>query len=178
MPLRSPQGELRVVSLGEAFEPAVQRSCSALQTELGLTCSILPFEPALDFAFDPNRGQYNGMLLLDWLEQRFAKVNVLALCDVDLFVPALTFVFGVARLDGPSAAISMTRLRETYFGRAEDELILLSRVEKEAVHEVGHMLGLTHCMDRNCVMHASHNPADTDVKSPRLCPSCHASLPW
>jgi len=178
MPLRSPQGKLHIVSLGDASEPEVQRACLALQSQLSLTCEILPFEPKPDFAFDAGRGQYNGMLLLDWLEQRFADEKIMAICNVDLFVPALTFVFGVARLNGPSAAISMARLHETYYGRAADPDILLSRVEKEAIHEVGHMLGLTHCIDRNCVMHASNSLADTDVKAPMLCPSCHASLPW
>jgi len=99
---------------------------------------------------------------------------VLAITPVDLFIPALTFVFGEAHLAGSSGVISTFRLREEYYGRRPDRGLLLSRVEKTAIHEVGHLLGLTHCLDRNCVMHASNSLADTDVKSTSLCPHCHA----
>jgi archaemetzincin len=46
------------------------------------------------------------------------------------------------------------------------------RALKEAVHELGHTLGLVHCPEAGCVMHFSNTLADTDCKSHRLCAMC------
>ena len=43
---------------------------------------------------------------------------------------------------------------------------------KEAVHELGHTLGLAHCPNAKCVMHFSNSLADTDRKGSVLCPVC------
>ena len=136
-------------------------------------------EPRPDFALDASRNQYNSLEILDWLESRFPRPDewIFGITNIDLTIPVLTFVFGQARLDGRSAVISTTRLCEEFYGIPADRMLLMSRVEKEVVHEVGHMLGLTHCLDRNCVMYPSNNLVQTDVKSTRLCPRCSSCLP-
>jgi len=174
-----PPGKLRIVSLGDRLGPADRRALSTIQSRFALGCEFLPPEPRPDFALDRLREQYDSLVVLDWLESRFCRSDdrILAVTSVDLFIPVLTFVFGEGRLGGCSAVISTFRLREEFYGRPADRTLSLSRLEKEAVHEVGHMLGLPHCLDRNCVMHASTSLIHTDVKSNRLCPECHASLP-
>jgi len=37
----------------------------------------------------------------------------------------------------------------------------MQRVIKEAVHELGHAFGLTHCENSKCVMHFSNSLQDT-----------------
>jgi archaemetzincin len=44
------------------------------------------------------------------------------------------------------AVVSVYRLR------SRDGKLYMSRVRKEVVHEVGHLLGLKHCRDTGCVM--------------------------
>lgn len=171
-------GKISIVSLGDEPCSLAERVCSAVASRYELTCEILPDEPRPDFALNAVRGQYDAMDLLDYLDRKFPGPDrmILALAHVDLFISVFTFVFGQARLAGRSAIVSTFRLREEYYGRQCEDELLFSRVEKSAIHEVGHMMGLTHCADRNCVMHASNTIADTDVKSPMLCANCHAGL--
>ena len=179
MPTYEPPGKLCIVSLGDIPDDAEERACSAIWSRFNLNCEILPPEPQPEFALDVSRDQYNSLEILDWLESRFSQPDqwIFGITNVDLAIPVLTFVFGEARLGGRSAVISTSRLREEFYGRPADTIILLSRIEKEAIHEVGHMMGLTHCLDRNCVMYPSNSLAQTDVKSPMLCPGCRSSLP-
>ena len=180
MPPNEPPSRLCIVSLGDTPSGAEEGALTAVTHRFALTGEVLPPEPRPDFALDGLRGQCNSLQVLDWLESRFPRSEdwLLAITNVDLSIPVLTFVFGEARLDGRSAVISTFRLHEEFHGRPGDRIALLSRVQKEAIHEVGHMVGLTHCVDRNCVMHASNSLMDTDAKSTRLCPDCHWSLPW
>jgi len=179
MPPCEPPGKLCIVSLGDTPDDAEERVRSAIQSSFELNCEILSPEPRPEFALDTSRDQYNSLEILDWLESRFPRPDqwIFSITNVDLAIPVLTFVFGEARLGGRSAVISTFRLHEEFHGRPADTMVLLSRVEKEAIHEVGHMLGLTHCLDRNCVMYPSNSLAQTDVKSTRFCPGCRSNLP-
>ncbi|HWP38857.1 MAG TPA: hypothetical protein VNL18_15025, partial [Gemmatimonadales bacterium] len=43
------------------------------------------------------------------------------------------------------------------------------RRSKEAVHELGHRFGLVHCADQRCVMRASSDVEEVDLKSAESC---------
>jgi archaemetzincin len=94
---------------------------------------------------------------------------VLGVVAFDLFVPGMNFVFGEARCPGRVAVISTYRLRTE--GSKEFDLFD-SRVVKEGVHEIGHMLGLKHCSNPSCVMYFSERLADTDRKKDSFCSKC------
>jgi len=94
---------------------------------------------------------------------------VLGILDVDLYTEGLNFIFGQADLSGRLALISIIRLRQEFYGLKPDEEIFRKRVIKEAVHELGHTLGLRHCHDSYCVMHFSNSLRDTDIKSENFC---------
>jgi archaemetzincin len=135
------------------------------------------FEAALDEpariprqALDPARGQYLADAFLPLLRRR-AGERVLGVTDVDLYVEGLNFVLGLAQGHGRLAVISLARL-----GAETDPRRARTRTLKEAVHEIGHTLGLGHCPDPSCVMHFSNRLADTDRKSARFCESCQARL--
>lgn len=91
----------------------------------------------------------------------------------DLFVPGLNFVFGEARLPGRVGLISTYRLRPSS-NDADD--LFRERVVKEAIHEIGHMVGLEHCSNTSCVMYFSNTLADTDEKGADLCGQCQSQL--
>lgn len=85
-------------------------------------------------------------------------------------------VFGEAELGGYFAIISLARLRQSFYGLPEDKHLFLERTIKEAVHELGHTYGLSHCPDPECVMHFSNSLMDTDRKKPSFCSRCQIKL--
>jgi archaemetzincin len=114
------------------------------------------------------------------IEYSLSKYNhyqkILTLTDFDLFVPVLTFVFGEAQLNGKAAIVSAHRLYPEFYGLPPNDEIFISRLIKEINHELGHTYGLRHCLDFECVMHASSNVDEIDIKSENFCPDCHTKI--
>ena len=121
---------------------------------------------------DARRGQHSSTAILHWLAPRMAsRPRLLAVTDADLFIPVLTFVFGEAQLGGRTAVVSLFRLKDDReAGRTA------ARLGKEAVHEVGHLYGLVHCLRPGCVMQRSASLHDVDAKGGRLCADCRLRL--
>ncbi|MEM4380636.1 MAG: archaemetzincin family Zn-dependent metalloprotease [Candidatus Caldarchaeum sp.] len=116
-------------------------------------------------SYDPSRGQYNAVHMLTNLE--YVGDYTLVITGRDLYVQGLNYVFGYA--PGKAAVVSTYRLR---LSAKLDEGLYVSRVLKEAVHEVGHVLGLSHCTTPGCVMNFSNNVQQVDMKSESFCGSC------
>jgi archaemetzincin len=129
-------------------------------------------------AYDSSRRQYNSTALLLQLlateDTLFDKI--VAVVDVDLHVPVLTFVFGEAQLDGTAAIVSTQRLCNQFYGMEEDRIRMLERLEKEIVHELGHTFGLRHCHQFECVMRSSTYVEEIDLKQINMCPVCETML--
>jgi archaemetzincin len=126
-------------------------------------------------AFDPRRKQHLSGVILKWLlEAGPGAGKVLGVTDRDLFIPILTYVFGEAQLGGGAAVVSTARLMEDV--DLVGPKLLVERLAKEAVHEVGHAFGLVHCPDPRCVMSRSSAVHDVDEKSPDLCAECRQRI--
>lgn len=95
--------------------------------------------------------------------------------SLDLFIPILTYLFGEAQLKGHCAVVSLHRLREEFYGLPPNPELLLHRVVKESVHELGHVSGLRHCLDWHCVMASTHDVERLDLKGEEYCSSCLAA---
>ena len=129
-------------------------------------------------AYDPRRQQYDSSALLILLAAQAPPDCgwLLAITDRDLFVPMLSFVFGQAQLGGRVAIISLARLRQDFYGLPPDPELLRQRTVKEVLHEMGHVLGLVHCLEPLCAMSLSTDLVQVDSKRPELCASCQALL--
>ncbi len=143
----------------------------------GASCRIakIPIDPRE--SFNPRSGQYYATRILVVLEKHarsFKEERLLGVTDLDLYVPNMNFVFGEARLPGRVAIISTHRLRDTTSYGAER--LFAERLIKEAVHELGHTIGLGHCETPSCVMYFSNSLADTDRKGQDYCEHCLGKL--
>ena len=125
----------------------------------------------LDIFFDEQRGQYNALQILQSLPKIESQKTILC-TTVDLYIPIFTFVFGLARLSGCRGIISTHRLANRYYGLPDDTDLLMQRMIKEVMHELGHLAGLKHCQQYDCVMASSATADDIDIKRELFCPSC------
>jgi len=150
---------------------------AALARVFQTPCRIRPDLFDVSFALNAGRQQYYSTAILQRLERQCdPDARILGVTTYDLFVPVLTFVFGEAQLEGNCATVSLARLREEAYGMPAREELLRERLLKEAVHELGHTLGLRHCADWQCVMTSSHAVERLDVKGVAFCAACRKSV--
>ncbi len=123
---------------------------------------------------DPTRHQASSTRILQWMAAAGPPGvgKLLGVTDMDLFIPALTFVFGEAQLGGRAAVVSTARLGPAGRTLAGGGPLLAARVAKEAVHELGHAFGLVHCELVRCVMSRSASLLEVDAKSGGFCEAC------
>lgn len=165
-----------MVAIGTIDPPIM----SAIADTLGRTFRhpVTMFDPMPEpaYAYDERRRQYSSVLVLRTLLEMVpgSVVRLLGVTGKDLFIPMLSFVLGQAQLNGKVAVISLARLQQHFYGFPPDPELLRARAVKEAVHEVGHTFGLTHCADTRCPMSLSNNVQHVDTKGPALCPACTA----
>jgi archaemetzincin len=85
-------------------------------------------------------------------------------------------VFGLAREAAGAAVISTARLGNEYYGRDGNDDDLIDRITKEGAHEVGHLFGLEHCRNRECIMFRPDTLDELDRKKKMLCQTCREHL--
>jgi archaemetzincin len=168
-----------LVPLGSVARALLADLGAAIQGALGPTAGLGPAQGSPEYAFNKSRQQYHSSAVLRRLEHlpgRSAGVPVLGVAEVDLFVPDAPFVFGEADRDAQTAVVSLARLKAGGDGRPVDPERLRHRAQVEALHEMGHLLGLSHCSDFRCPMFLSHSAADSDRKGSGLCATCRTAL--
>jgi len=142
------------------------------------TCTVISETlPIPEQSFNRARQQYRSDSILrkvsSYAEKEKVLDRVLGIIDVDIFVLELNFVFGEAECPGKAALISLWRLRPEYYGKAPNVELFVERSTKEAVHELGHTLGLKHCSNPFCVMYFSNSIFETDRKQSLFCNKCY-----
>lgn len=126
-------------------------------------------------------GNNGASLSISEFSQKLAALSdpscevVVALVANDLRGPGDTPVFAAALRRSNSgrdvAVVSVRKLDPTRFG-CPNEAFLARRVQKEVMHELGHILGLNHCPSYACVMRLSRNVSEIDMKPVTYCPMC------
>ncbi len=169
---------IALVPVGQVDEAILTAISQGLWEVFGRDCMIAAALPHPDYAHDPRRGQY----LADDILAQLSRLDLdaerwLGVADLDLYTPGLNFVFGQARMGGPAALIALPRLRQGFYGLPDDEALFHQRAIKEAVHELGHTYGLSHCRSPRCVMCFSNSLRDVDKKGRGFCSSCRKRLP-
>ena len=171
---------ITICPIGVVEEDILGRITKCIEKHHDLVCKISPGMEKPNYAYDERRGQYNSKLILKHLIKCCPQdtLRFIGVTHVDLYVPILKFVFGLAQMEGQCAVISIHRLRPQFYNLPPDPDLLVARVEKTVLHELGHSLGLTHCRDRRCVMYSSTRIEDTDFKRSDYCPTCFELFRW
>jgi predicted Zn-dependent protease len=140
----------------------------------------LPIYKIPSTAYTSHIGKYNTHTLFLFGNERreeslkkFGKaavlLKVLVLVDVDIYKQGFTgTLFGEADVDGNIAIITTAPL-ENHF---KSSFLIKERALKEALHEIGHTLGLHHCKIPGCAMNISKDIYDIDEKKKTYCKEC------
>lgn len=171
------------------FGPVAPEVLRHLRSELTVFDEIV-IAPAAEVplrGYEPSRQQYRASSFFEACKAEPGE-RVLGVTEADLYDEAgdgkdLDFVFGFAQIGDRAAVISLARLRRRSQSNGRNlgpvrlgergRQRFLDRCVKEAVHELGHTLGLQHDWDRpDCVMYHSRKLRDTDRKRREYCPMC------
>lgn len=148
------------------FAPEIEKLSDPLQTSLQAVFLELNIKhggiltPGKG-AFDTYRHQYDVTYLIRQVPSLSAGFLSLWVVAVDLFAPSELFIFGAA---GQGKAIVSTYLLQS-------QLAICS----VATHEVGHLLGLSHC-NNFCMMQPVHTSEEAEKRLIRLCASCQLKI--
>ncbi|MCD6247592.1 MAG: archaemetzincin family Zn-dependent metalloprotease [Candidatus Diapherotrites archaeon] len=110
-----------------------------------------------------NASDFLGELSI--IRRKHACDIAIGLTASDLFYRDLNFVFGLASFATKCCIVSWYRLRQA-------EQLFFKRLVKECLHELGHVLGLQHCQNKQCVMSFSNSLAEVDEKQAAYCSNC------
>ena len=143
-----------------------------------LSTNVIPgkINPDIEKYFHSEREQYDAGGIISDYEDGNRKGRTILITSVDLYIPIFTFVFGLAKLNGDTGIISAHRLKNEFYGLPPDANLLKSRLIKEVIHELGHLLNLRHCNNYQCVMASSNTADDLDVKGDRFCGLCFEKI--
>jgi archaemetzincin len=129
---------------------------------------------------DMIRKQVDAQSLLDSIQAYKRRHDitepVLLVVHQDLFREGNSFVFGLARESVGAGVVSTARLSNEYYNRRGSDDDFIDRIVKEGSHEIGHLLGLPHCPDRECVMFKPDTLDELDRKKKVVCPVCRKLL--
>jgi archaemetzincin len=166
-----------MAAVGSVEPDALARLAPLLRDAFRAEAMVAPPLPLLGRGWNARRRQHLSTAILDDLARarRPEWERMLGICDVDLYVPDLNFVFGEADATRRVAVFSLWRLRPSGTGKEAQELFQ-RREATEAIHELGHTYGLGHCKERRCVMWFSNTLAESDGKGMAFCPMHAAAL--
>ncbi len=133
-------------------------------------------------SFNWLRRQYYSPLILKYVYEKTydiimnEHIYVICLGDIDAYSDNLNFVFGEAAPSLNVACVYTRRLKIPGQTQYIPRDLYLDRIIKEIIHEWGHLLGLTHCTNKRCVMSFSNSVVDVDEKTPFFCEKCRNIL--
>jgi archaemetzincin len=169
-----------ICGVGLVDKSILEYLAECIESRYGLTCKISSGMENPEYAYNKIRDQYNSKLILKHLLRQCSNdtLRFIGVTSVDLYVPILEFVFGLAQIEGQCSIVSLHRLYPKFYNRPPNPDLVLIRLLKTSLHELGHTFGITHCRDRRCVMYSSTRIEHTDFKHPDFCLTCSELFRW
>ena len=126
----------------------------------------------MEVYYNRDRGQYDASKIIKDFEYVTEDYKTIIYTSLDIYIPIFTYIFGLAELGGKTAIISSHRLKNEFYGLPKNKPVLRERLLKESFHELGHLYGLKHCFNYNCVMNSSSSNEELDLKCAEYCENC------
>lgn len=169
---------LRVVGFGPLAADLSLRFLAGLSRSIALPC-CLELRSDDELALLRGRDQVDARALLEQTAQlaRHTREVTLGVTVRDIGLPVFTFVFGLAQDSGRAAVISLARLDPRFYGLPADPSHTLERGLAEALHELGHVVGIKHCPNAACLMRFAATLAHADARGLAFCEACRRRLP-
>lgn len=127
-------------------------------------------------AFNERRRQVDIKRFIEVFRERNParsnRVDIIII-DRDLYISGRSYIFSATHMATKTITISIFRLAYGLnLGVDIDRDRFRERLYKEVIHELGHLIGLDHCIKDECVMSFSPDIEHLDNKLPFLCSVC------
>ena len=167
-----------MLPVGRVNGPAPEIIAAHIAAFYALDAVVLPPFALPEKTLDPKRRQHDAGRLIHFFENSLPARcrKLIAVLDVDMFVPIFTHVFGEARLGGRVAVVSLFRLSAGAGDPRDAQGIIFERAAKIALHELGHLFNLEHCDHPGCMMQFAGGLTDLDRLELNLCRYCRMFL--
>lgn len=125
-----------------------------------------------------NQQLHAGYIIDSVLIKQIPKnaIALMAISELDIYPKDdWNYVFGLGSYRNKVGVTSIYRFNEEDFNETKFNTGLL-RLLKVSTHEIGHMFGLKHCINANCLMNGSNNMEEIDSHPSRLCSLCQQKI--
>ncbi len=172
------KAKIVVVPLGEVEFMLVNRLATNIGPVFGRSVDILKGMKIPEEAYNVVRNQYYASIIFSKLERVKANPRelVLGICEEDVYLPDEPYIIGHSDSVIGAAVVSLFRIRQEFYGLPEDEMKVYSRLFKQSVHQISHLLGMTSCKNPKCINYYSQEMFDIDSKGEKFCDICKRQL--
>jgi archaemetzincin len=166
-------GTINILPLGEVNSNIIEELKTTITNFYGRPVQILPKVKISEKVKRTPNSRYSADSILKYYGSSDQTV-IITNYDITIFNEKKGMdwgIFGYGNLPGKTCVVSVYKRR---LGKNISQKVLLSRLRKVAIHEVGHNLGLEHCQkDILCVMHAADGKASqVDREKEGFCDNC------
>lgn len=126
-------GDVIVHPFGEIQEELLMAVRQAIEQQFRMRVAIGESRRLPENSYSQERGQYRSTRFLDELFKVGPDPQIrLGVATVDLFVPELNFVFGVASSERRVAVFSIARLDPRFYGESADQKKITHRARRRS----------------------------------------------